>query len=259
MTFKSIVNMACINRVFIEATITGMKHMHERMARLYAAAREAKLLAGDADQATLARLLNVAQQNVNNWEARGPSAEGVLAAQELLGISATYVLKGTGPKFLGGDVPQKAPPGTLIDSDHRTDMVGVRKVIFRISAGIAGFSVEYQDNGDGTPLFFSKDWVDRRGYDASKLYATKVSGQSMEPSFFDTDVVVINTGDTEREDGAVFAVNYEGEFTLKRLVRDMREWWLVSDNADQKRFPRKVCHDGTYLVGRVVYRQTEHF
>lgn len=258
--FKQLVNTACINGVFIPAKIKAMKRMHERMARLYEAAREAGLLTGDTDQATLARLLNVAQQNVNNWESRGPSGEAVLAVQEKLGISATYVLKGQEPKFIGGKPPTAQPQhGVLSSSDSRTDLVGVRKVLFRISAGIAGFSVEYLDNGDGTPLFFAKGWVDKRGFDAEKLYATKVSGQSMEPSFFDTDIVVINTGDTAREDGAVYAVNYEGEFTLKRLVRDMREWWLVSDNPDQKRFPRKVCHDDTYLVGRVVYRQTEHF
>lgn len=234
-----------------------MKEMNERMQRLYEAAREAGYLTGESDQATLARLLNVAPQNVSNWESRGPSGEAVLSAQEILGVSATWVLKGTGPKFLGGNSPKPAH-GEEIDSDARADLVSVRKVIFKISGGIAGFSVDYLDNGEGVPLFFSRAWVEKRRYDPKKLYAAKVSGQSMEPTLFNADVIVVNTGDTEKEDGVVYAVNYEGEFTVKRLIRDMREWWLVSDNPDQKRFPRKMCHEGTYLLGRVVHRQGEH-
>lgn len=251
------VNMLCINNTFSPATIARMKEMNERMQRLYEAAREAGHLTGESDQATLARLLNVAPQNVSNWESRGPSGEAVLSAQEILGISATWVLKGLPPKFVGTP-PQRPAHGVEMDSDERPDLVSVRKVIFKISGGIAGFSVDYLDNGEGVPLFFSRAWVEKRGYDPKKLYAAKVSGQSMEPTLFNADLIVVNTGDTEKEDGVVYAVNYEGEFTVKRLIRDMREWWLVSDNPDQKRFPRKMCHEGTYLLGRVVHRQGEH-
>ena len=249
----------CINNMCISATILRMKEMHERMKRLYEAAREAGHLTGENDQSTLARLLNVAPQNVSNWESRGPSGESVLAAQELLGISATWVLKGIKPKFVAMPPGMPRPEhGVEMSSDERPDLVAVRKVIFKISAGISGFSVDYMDNGEGVPLFFSKAWVEKRGYEPKKLYATKVSGQSMEPTLFDSDLIVVNTGDTEKEDGIVYAVNYEGELTVKRLIRDMREWWLVSDNPDQKRFPRKMCHEGTYLLGRVVHRQGEH-
>jgi len=237
-----------------------MKKMHERMARLYEAARQAGLLSGETAQADLARLLNVAPQNVNNWEARGPSADAVLAAQEILGISATWVLKGIAPMYLRPpQIDTRPAPGVEIDSDERRDLVSVRKVIFKISAGIAGFSVDFLDNGEGTPLFFSKGWMQKRGFDPSKLYATRVNGHSMEPTLFNGDIIVVNTGDTEKQDGAVYAVNHEGELTVKRLVRDMRQWWLVSDNTDQKRFPRKATHEATYLLGRVVYRQTEQF
>lgn len=81
-----------------------MKQMHEQMERMYAAARMTKRLR-EPEQATLARLLNVAQQNVNNWERRGVSKEGALDAQRQLGISATWVLDGMLPMLVGGDSP----------------------------------------------------------------------------------------------------------------------------------------------------------
>lgn len=57
------------------------------------------MLMSGPEQANLARLLNVAQQNVNNWERRGPSKEGMLAAQNVLGVNATWVMTGDGAMF----------------------------------------------------------------------------------------------------------------------------------------------------------------
>lgn len=76
-----------------------MKQMHEQMARIYEAARASGMLTSGPEQANLARLLNVAQQNVNNWERRGPSKEGMLAAQHVLGVNATWVMSGEGAMF----------------------------------------------------------------------------------------------------------------------------------------------------------------
>lgn len=85
-----------------------MKQMHEQMARIYEAARASGMLMSGPEQANLARLLNVAQQNVNNWERRGPSKEGMLAAQNVLGVNATWVMSGEGAMFTAG-AQAKAP------------------------------------------------------------------------------------------------------------------------------------------------------
>jgi len=88
--------------------------------------------------------------------------------------------------------------------------------------------------------------------------AIKVAGASMEPTLYSGDTVVINTADTEPKDGKVFAINYEGEPIVKRLVRDAGQWWAASNNPNQTLYPRKLCPEGGCLiVGRVVHRQTE--
>jgi phage repressor protein C with HTH and peptisase S24 domain len=66
----------------------------------------------------------------------------------------------------------------------------------------------------------------------------------MEPGLYDGDTVVVNTEQVTPKDGVVFAVNYEGELVIKRLMRDAGQWWLRSDNADQRRYPRKTCGEG---------------
>ncbi len=81
----------------------------------------------------------------------------------------------------------------------------------------------------------------------------------MEPALYAGDVVVINTADREPKDGQVFAVNYEGEDVVKRMMRDTGEWWLHSDNADQRRYPRKMCRGNECLIlGKIVYKQSEN-
>lgn len=97
----------------------GMKSMHVHMERLYEAARSAGRLSGDGDQTAMARLLNVAPQNVNNWEKRGPSKEALLDAQAAFGVNATWVMTGAGPMFVGGlATPTEAWPFRRFDLDR---------------------------------------------------------------------------------------------------------------------------------------------
>jgi phage repressor protein C with HTH and peptisase S24 domain len=152
-------------------------------------------------------------------------------------------------------------PATTIVGVHgaldHADIAEIRKVKIRLSAGIAGFSID-PETGDGNPIFFRQDWLDQKGYKAEKLLAVGVRGPSMEPSLFAGDIVVINVADAEPRDGDVYAVNYEGEYVIKRLTRNAGKWWLTSDNPDKRRFPDKECADDScILVGRVIYKQSE--
>ena len=133
----------------------------------------------------------------------------------------------------------------------------IRRVLFRLSAGVSGYEIEYED-GESEPIFMARRWFDRHGYRPSQLLAIKVTGRSMEPSLYDGDLVIVNLDDTRLQDGQVFAANYEGELVIKRLKRDAQQWFLSSDSPDKIRFGDKRCTDGCGLLGRIVYRQTEH-
>lgn len=70
--------------------------------------------------------------------------------------------------------------------------------------------------------------------------------------------MVVNTADTAKMDGAVYAFNYEGEAVIKRLTRDAGQWWLTSDNPDQRKYHRKLCKGADcIIVGRVVRRESD--
>lgn len=233
--------------------------MHIQMKRLYQAAKE---LRGIETQAELARALNQSSQTVKNWESRGISKAGMLKAQAEIGCSATWLETGTGVMVVEGANPD-LPPGTFVRveaidaGDPRLTVIP--KVRLRLTAGLSGFEVEPEPY-EGSTTTVPTDWIERRGYHRDNLIAIRVRGESMEPTFYEDDLVVINTADTAPVAGAVFAVNYEGEPAIKRLARDAGRWWLVSDNPDQRRYYRQTFqNDTSKIIGRVVRKETERF
>lgn len=144
-----------------------------------------------------------------------------------------------------------------IPLENNKDYPAIRRVRFKLSAGASGFGVEYDETDSGAPIVFRRQWYEKNGYRPEKLFAVRVANGSMEPGLHDGDTVVVNTGSTDPKDGMVFAVNYEGEMVIKRLVRDAGSWWLHSDNPDQGRYPRKICDENCHIIGRVVHKQSE--
>lgn len=132
----------------------------------------------------------------------------------------------------------------------------IRRVALKAQAGVTGYAVDYM-NDDGPPIVFRRDWYTAHNYQPEKMLALRVAGESMVPSLYAGDLIVINSAQTEPKDGIAFVVAYEGEIAVKRLVRDDGLWWLSSDNQDQRRYPRKKCSEDTQIIGEVVYRQTE--
>lgn len=79
--------------------------MHESMERLYLAA---KTLRGVSGQSAVARALNASPQTVKNWEKRGVSTPGLIAAESAFGCSPVWVKSGDGSMTSSQDVRTSA-------------------------------------------------------------------------------------------------------------------------------------------------------
>lgn len=145
----------------------------------------------------------------------------------------------------------------IVDIDNHPDYAPVRRVNIKAQAGVSGFSIEYLLNDEKPPIFFRRDWYRAKGFAPDRMIAVRVTGESMIPTLYPDDLIVINTAQTQPQHSKTFLVSYEGEIVVKRLVRDDGQWWLTSDNADQRRYPRVKCNGETEIIGEVVYRQTE--
>ena len=212
---------------------------------------------------TLADAIGMTYQGVKkvlDGKSNAFSAENNSRAAAVLGVNPDWLATGAGAMAATSNVEPSQdingfyPP--LIDLENNPDYPAIRRVRFALSAGAHGYAVEYEEE-PAAPIVFKRQWYERNGYRPEKLFAVRVMNGSMEPGLYDGDVVVVNTDAATPKDGCVFAVNYEGEMVIKRLVRDAGAWWLCSDNPDQRRYPRKVCDEHCILIGQIVHKQSE--
>lgn len=165
--------------------------------------------------------------------------------------------------------PVAAPPANVLElmpGAMRVRAVGpddpsltqIMKVKIKVQAGITGFQIEpehYEGETQGVPT----EWILRNGLSKDALLSIVVRGESMEPALYDGDVIVVNTRDTKLVDGSVYVVNYEGEAVVKRMIRDAGQWWLASDNADQRKYHRKICKGmDCIVIGKVIRKESTH-
>ena len=203
-------------------------------------------------KAEIARAAGKTPSAVTQWltgETKEIKADSAAGIQAKTGFSAVWIATGKGPRYIKNK--------DEIDLDNNPAYPAIRRVKFRLSAGASGFSVDYTED-EGAPIVFQKSWYEARRLDPAKLFAVKIGNGSMEPGLYHGDTVVVNTEQITPKDGTVFAVNYEGELVIKRLVRDRGEWWLSSDNPDQTRYPRKLCDENCIIIGEIVHKQSEH-
>jgi len=192
-------------------------------------------------------------------EGRAFSEKTARKLEELAGLPPLYFDQGAiAPKQDFG-----LPPGSFMRvkaaDEGDPGLVQIPKVKLRLSAGISGFEIE-PESYDGSTTTIPTEWMQRRGFNRDQLLAIRVRGESMEPTLYEDDLVVINTADKKPIDGGVFAINYEGEPVVKRMERDAGDWWLKSDNPDQRKYSRKICRgDACLIIGRVVRREGERF
>lgn len=251
--------------------------INETVSRWVRAARTHAKLSGEQLGARLAIELGTprghSKGNISHWELakHRPNLQQLIAISRITGFSLPNEILASQPANSDantGHDRRVSPIGrrasdvdrrvfSVDDDDDNPAVARIRKVKLRLSAGIVGFATE-PEHEDENPIYFRRDWLAQRGYRPENLIAIRVKGESMEPKLYDGDTVVINTADAIPKDGEVFAVNYEGEDVVKRLIRDAGKWWLSSDNPDDRRFPKKECAgDMCLIVGRVVHKQSE--
>ena len=236
--------------------------------------REARTAAGLSGAALGARLAlelgterGNTKANISHWEndKHSPNLKQLLAISRVTGRSLPPEILApmSGAPVNAAPLPAGVTAGVtnalrVVAAEGDDDgFVQIPMVKLRLSAGITGYQTE-PERRDGGTLGMRRTWIERNQFNPSHLIAIYVKGESMEPSLYAGDIVVINTLDTKPVDGAVYAFNYEGEAVVKRLTREAGQWWLTSDNVDGRKYHRKLCQGGECIViGRVVRKESD--
>ena len=197
------------------------------------------------NQSRLAKLVGVQQPSIGRLltgETKTSRALDRIAV--VLGTSVSY-LKGLDDDP-SGELTAPAPREHSIVSEM--GLVPVRELDLAL-----GFGAAYLDQDIASAVrYFPREWLDLYTRAPSdKLIITHGSGDSMVPTFFDQDLILIDTSDrAPRLTDQVWAVTYCGLGSVKRL-RPTNDggWLLLSDNPTIS--PITAYDEEMHVLGRV--------
>lgn len=202
----------------------------------------------------IATIADVSRSAVSQWKGvKGKASQTIkdvsaaVKLQKKTGFSAEWLAEGKGPMRVAQSVVAAESAG----------FIAVHSVTLRISGGADGYAIDYVEEA-GPAIFVPRAWIESNRYDPAALYAARVINGSMAPRLNQGDIVVFNTADAEPADGVLFAISYDGELVIKRLIRDQEQWWLSSDNPDKAKYPRKACTPRTRILGRALMHQSQN-
>lgn len=229
---------------------------------------EAAMKAAGKSTAEVAAALGVSYQAVRkllNGSTHAFSAENNAAAARFLNVSSDWLSTGKGPRV--GTAEPTPPYGAhstmqpILAWEYEEDLppgefVMVPRLSIRLSAGSGLDQQVHIEFIEAQPQAFRSEWVRERRLRPNKLAAMTASGDSMEPSIHDNDSLLVDTSQTEVQDGKVYALWYDGGERVKRLYRlpggGLR---IKSDNPEYG--PIELgpeYHGNVRIIGRVVHR-----
>jgi phage repressor protein C with HTH and peptisase S24 domain len=198
-------------------------------------------------QKELAKLAGVSSTSIAMWERREtePKIGNVEALAKALSITIEALTSGN------QEAPNEQP--RVVDLTDTSQFYPIQRVTYKASAGVTGYAVESSDR-NLPPIYFPKSFYDKRNLKPKDLETIRVSGDSMEPSLYDDDWVIINKKSRKPQDETVFVLNYEGEIVVKRLVKQGSDWIATSDN---RKYRDKVLTENCKIIGEVIHKQSE--
>ncbi len=146
--------------------------------------------------------------------------------------------------------------------DLTPEIVFVERVKARPRAGTGGLETD----GETTGLYsFHKSFITRKRGRPENMKIFEVSGDSMEPTLADSDLIMINQGDKDIRSGQIYLLRLGGiedsELMVKRLERRPGNMLLLrSDNPHYEDIPVHMAEvDGEIeIFGRMVWSCREY-
>lgn len=189
----------------------------------------------------LGEILNVSNKTISTWEnnTREPNQEMTATIAEYFEVTTDYLL---GRDPIPNDTKSEINYAIPLTSGVRIPVLG------SIVAGIPNTAVAEYDEW----IEISQSLAMRGDY-----FALRIKGDSMEPTLFDSDIVVIRQ-QPDVEDGEIAAVSIAGnEATIKRIYHRSDGIDIVGDNV--RAFPRMFYsnHDIATLPIRIMGKAIE--
>lgn len=203
--------------------------------------------------ADIARMVKGTPQQVNNWKKRGvPGKFAKAIALRLLTYPEIIA-----PEYLPETVNED-PSTYEIEPLSLNGYSLIKNYDAYVSAGNGTHNEAVEVKGG---LAFRNDWLKKLGRKAEDLCVIHCSGESMEPTIYHADALLIDQSCTTPTNGRIFAIKRnDGTESVKRLIQRATtgSWIVRSDHPDKNRYPDEEASETMMqdlpIIGRVVWR-----
>jgi phage repressor protein C with HTH and peptisase S24 domain len=217
-------------------------------------------------QEALAKLSGVSQGTIGNLESGlRQTARKIVDIATAAGVDPIWLANGTGvpdpsavsssPEDDDGFITDHPPAGNVgmrVRVGGEPATIPIRAVKLRLQAGVTGFIEEPDMDIDHGYFNVPMHVVEKLGVDPSDLMIMKVKGRSMEPAYFEDDIVLVDKTRNTPRNNECFAVNWNGELIIKCLIKKSDGWALYSFNRD---YPTISVRSGLCsIIGMVVWQ-----
>ncbi len=172
------------------------------------------------NQGEFAQRMGVSTNTLGMYErgSRKPDTDFLYLLYELFNIDLHWLLTG-----------ESSSPRTKDNHDNKTnEFTLIPRYDIEVSAG-AGTLVETENIM--SMLSFRTSWLESLNLHKGNASIVTARGDSMEPTIQDGSILLVKTDDTaDIKDGSIYIINYSGQTFVKRLKRDLKGIFILSDN-----------------------------
>lgn len=210
-------------------------------------------------QSDLARIAGVKPSSINGWlsgKTKYMKAASAKALSLATGVSMEWLIDGS------GDPDPKLQPVSVFDDSNPDACQSDDQIVFikqlEVACGCgAGRSPSWEEEHNVKPRAYRLSWFQHHGRKPENCVTFYAEGDSMQPTLYDGDCVLIDTSDKYRIDnGHVYAFYIGDEIKIKRLYRNMRgDITIASDNTI---YDKEILrHDDESIVMNLIGRVIE--
>ncbi|ANF61644.1 Cro/Cl family transcriptional regulator [[Haemophilus] ducreyi] len=157
---------------------------------------------------------------------------------------------------LGFDLSVDNPTPSIPTLTAVQNADSLERVPFYNITDSAGFTAISE--GTYTPddyIGLSKRWLNLRGFYLNQLAFITASGDSMYPTIYDGDMLLVNLGAKQPKDGKIYVLRQGEQLWVKRVQGIINGIRLISDNKEIYSPVDVIFNDGLdfEVIGQVVY------
>ncbi|ECB4073432.1 helix-turn-helix transcriptional regulator [Salmonella enterica subsp. enterica serovar Napoli] len=217
--------------------------------------------ASGLSQAQLAEMVGISQPAIQKMSSGKTSGtRKMVELANALKVRPEWLSSGVGEmRYQEGPEPsnirESSLKATVWEDMNRDSEEFVEIPLLNVSLSAGNGSCELEESSDFA-LVFRRYYLKKMGVSESAAKLVRVSGQSMEPTLNDGDVVGVNTQDTAIRDGKTYAICQSNLLRVKTLIATPTSVIIRSINRDE--YPDEVLDREDFqknvrVIGRVFW------